>query len=51
MAQRNLDEMNRQLAGRRSRAALEWLLKRQEERTQHEQEMYRVSSRCRVTEE
>lgn len=41
MAQRNLDEMNRQLAGRRSRAALEWLLKRQEERTQHEHEVYR----------
>jgi hypothetical protein len=43
MDARNHKVMRRQLAGRRTAAALEWLLKRHQERQQTEQAAYRVS--------
>lgn len=42
MDARNVSVMKRQLQGRRSAAALEWLLKRQQERQHVEQETHRV---------
>jgi hypothetical protein len=42
MDARNNSIMRRQLAGRKSTAALEWLLKRQQERQHVEQEIHRV---------
>lgn len=44
MDARNNKVMRRQLAGRRTAAALEWLLKRHQERQQTEQAAYRVST-------
>lgn len=46
MDQRNAANIDRQLAGRKSSAALEWLLKRQEERTRVDEEMHNVRAGC-----
>lgn len=43
MDARNVSVMRRQLAGRKSAAALDWLLKRQQERQQVEQEQQRYT--------